>query len=58
MLDKSDYLIILASQLLKNFDQSALNFFNFLQLNLFYDGRKSPSNKAIHTGSMQLRAYF
>jgi hypothetical protein len=31
---------------------------NYLQLNLFYDGRKSPSNKAIHTGSMQLRAYF
>lgn len=42
MLDKSDYLIIVASQLLKNFDQSALNFFNFLQLNLFYISLINP----------------
>lgn len=31
---------------------------NNLQLSLMYDGRKSPSNKAIHTGGAQIRAYF
>lgn len=31
---------------------------NNLQLSLTYDGRKSPSNKAIHTGGAQIRAYF
>lgn len=31
---------------------------NNLQLSLSYDGRKSPSNKAIHTGGAQIRAYF
>lgn len=29
-----------------------------LQLNLRYDGRKSEQTKAIHTGNMQLRAFF
>jgi hypothetical protein len=29
-----------------------------LQLNLSYDGRKSENVKAIHVGSVQLRAYF
>ena len=29
-----------------------------LQLNLMYDGRKSPDTKAVHTGNVQLRAYF
>lgn len=31
---------------------------NNLQLSLTYDGRKSSSNKAIHTGGAQIRAYF
>lgn len=31
---------------------------NNLQLSLSYDGRKSPANKAIHTGGAQIRAYF
>lgn len=31
---------------------------NNLQLSLTYDGRKTPSNKAIHTGGAQIRAYF
>lgn len=31
---------------------------NNLQLSLTYDGRKSPTNKAIHTGGAQVRAYF
>lgn len=30
----------------------------FLDLNLSYFGRKSESSKVIHTGSVQLRAYF
>lgn len=30
----------------------------FLDLNLSYFGRKSEDSKAIHTGSVQLRAYF
>ena len=29
-----------------------------LQLSVNYEGRKSPSNKSIHTGGVQLRAYF
>ncbi len=34
------------------------NLSGYLQLNLRYNGRKSPGNKTIHVGSMQLRAYF
>lgn len=34
------------------------NLTNFLDINFNYQGRKSESNKAIHTGSVQLRAYF
>lgn len=34
------------------------NLANNLQLNLVYDGRKSPDVKTIHVGSVQLRAYF
>jgi len=30
----------------------------FLDINLTYNGRKSETFKAIHTGSIQLRAYF
>lgn len=30
----------------------------FLDINLNYQGRKSESSQAIHTGSVQLRAYF
>ena len=30
----------------------------FLDINLTYNGRKSETSKAIHTGSVQLRAYF
>lgn len=30
----------------------------FLDLNLSYQGRKSPSVKSIHTGSVQLKAFF
>ena len=30
----------------------------FLDLNLAYFGRKSESSNAIHTGTVQLRAYF
>ena len=30
----------------------------FLDLNLSYFGRKSETSKAVHTGSVQLRAYF
>jgi opacity protein-like surface antigen len=29
-----------------------------LQLNLMYEGRKLPGRKLIHTGSVQLRAFF
>ena len=31
---------------------------SFMQLTLNYEGRKSESVKPIHTGAMQLRAYF
>ncbi len=31
---------------------------NSIQLSLNYDGRKSETNKAIHTGGVQVRAYF
>lgn len=34
------------------------NLTQFLDINLNYQGRKSESNKAVHTGSIQLRAYF
>lgn len=34
------------------------NLSGYLQLNLRYNGRKSPGNKTIHVGSVQLRAYF
>ena len=29
-----------------------------LQLNLWYNGRKSPGTDIVHVGSVQLRAYF
>jgi hypothetical protein len=31
---------------------------NNLQLNLQYNGRKSPDNQAIHVGTIQVRAFF
>jgi hypothetical protein len=34
------------------------NLGNNMQLSLMYDARKSESNKMVHLGSMQLRAYF
>jgi len=34
------------------------NLSNNLQLNLTYDGRQSEGAKAIHTGGVQVRAYF
>ena len=34
------------------------NLTQFLDINLNYQGRKSEFSKAIHTGSVQLRAYF
>ena len=34
------------------------NLTQFLDINLNYQGRKSETNKAVHTGSIQLRAYF
>ncbi len=34
------------------------NITQFLELNLNYQGRKSENSKAIHTGNVQLRAYF
>jgi hypothetical protein len=30
----------------------------FLDVNFNYQGRKSESSQAIHTGNLQLRAYF
>ena len=34
------------------------NLTQFLDINLNYQGRKSESNSTIHTGNVQLRAYF
>ena len=34
------------------------NITEFLDINLNYQGRKSESSRAIHTGNIQLRAYF
>jgi hypothetical protein len=34
------------------------NLTQFLELNLNYQGRKSEKSQAIHTGNVQLRAYF
>lgn len=34
------------------------NLTQFLDINVNYEGRKSEESKAIHTGSVQLRAYF
>jgi len=34
------------------------NLTQFLDINVNYQGRKSEESKAIHTGSIQLRAYF
>lgn len=34
------------------------NLTNFLDVNFNYQGRKSETSKTIHTGSVQLRAYF
>jgi|TARA_B110000027_G_C15834761_1_gene175768 hypothetical protein len=34
------------------------NMSNNIQLSINYNGRKSEENKAIHTGSMQMRAFF
>jgi hypothetical protein len=34
------------------------NLTQFLDINLNYLGRKSESNQTIHTGNIQLRAYF
>jgi hypothetical protein len=31
---------------------------NNMQLNLSYDGRKSGEGKIIHTGGLQVRAFF
>jgi hypothetical protein len=45
----------------KNFTWSVLaqkKLTGFLDLNLSYFGRKSENSKTIHTGSVQLRAYF
>ena len=45
----------------KNFTWSLLaqkKLTDFLDLNLSYFGRKTPTSKTIHTGSVQLKAYF
>ena len=45
----------------KNFTWSLLaqkKLTNFLDLNLSYFGRKTETSKTIHTGSIQLKAYF
>ena len=34
------------------------NLTQYLDVNVNYQGRKSETSKAIHTGSVQLRAYF
>ncbi len=35
-----------------------MNLTTFLDLNFTYQGRKSETSEAIHTGSVALRAYF
>ena len=35
-----------------------MNLAKFLDLNFVYQGRKSETSNAIHTGSVELRAYF
>jgi hypothetical protein len=35
-----------------------MNLTKFLDLNFVYQGRKSETNNAIHTGNVELRAYF
>ena len=45
----------------KNFTWSLLaqqKITKFLDLNVTYYGRKTESSKTIHTGTVQLRAYF
>lgn len=45
----------------RNFTWSAIaqkKLTKFLELNLNYNGRKSESSRTIHTGSVQLRAFF
>ncbi len=45
----------------KNFTWSLIaqkKLTKFLDLNLTYFGRKTPTSKAIHTGNIQLKAYF
>lgn len=37
---------------------SKINLTKFLDLNFIYQGRKSEMSNAIHTGSVELRAYF
>jgi hypothetical protein len=34
------------------------NLTQFLDFNLNYEGRKSETTQTIHTGNVQLRAYF
>ncbi|HPJ09310.1 MAG TPA: hypothetical protein PLS51_01670, partial [Flavobacterium sp.] len=34
------------------------NLTQYLDVNLSYQGRKSETSQTIHTGSVQLRAYF
>ena len=34
------------------------NLTQFLDINVNYQGRKSVTSQAIHTGNVQLRAYF
>ena len=45
----------------RNFTWSAIaqkKITKFLELNLNYNGRKAESSRTIHTGSVQLRAFF
>jgi hypothetical protein len=34
------------------------NMSNNIQISINYNGRKSENNKAVHNGSMQMRAFF